>query len=99
MADETKPKTRILSKLAAATRAATDMLIGDVDISSPKMAGVSTYDADYVGIEMLLGSGLRPARSRSAIYQKWHYMLQDGLISTILRLHVQLALGGDETTG
>ncbi|MBD8671613.1 hypothetical protein [Pseudomonas lurida] len=99
MADETKPKTRILSKLAAATRAATDMLIGDVDISSPKMGSVSTYDADYVGIEMLLGSGLRPARSRSAIYQKWHYMLQDGLISTILRLHVQMALGGHETTG
>lgn len=75
------------------------LLLGEVSATPPKMDGISTFDADYVGVEMLLGSSQRPARSRSAIYSKWHYMIQDGLISTILRLHVQMALGGHETTG
>lgn len=99
MADEQKPKKTLLSKLGAATKAATKLMLAEVDVTATKMAGTSTFDADYVGIEMLMGNGSRPARSRSEIYTKWHYMVQDGLISTILRLHVQMALGGHETTG
>lgn len=96
MADEKKPKKSLLGSLAGATK----LLLGEVSTAPDiRMEGISTFDADYVGIEMLLGSSERPARSRSAIYQKWHYMIQDGLISTILRLHVQMALGGHETTG
>lgn len=100
MADETKPKQSLISKLGAATKAATKLLLSEVDVSpNNKMANVSTFDADYVGIEMIMGNADRPARARSEIYLKWHHMIQDGLISTILRLHVQMALGGHETTG
>jgi hypothetical protein len=96
MADEKKPKKSWLGSLGGATK----LLLGEVSTAPEnRMEGISTFDADYVGVEMLLGSSDRPARSRSAIYQKWHYMIQDGLISTILRLHVQMALGGHETTG
>lgn len=95
MADEKKPKKGLWGALTGTTK----LLLGEVDTAPSRMEGVSTFDADYVGVEMLLGSSERPARSRSAIYQKWHYMIQDGLISTILRLHVQMALGGHETTG
>jgi len=96
MADEKKPKKSLLGSLAGATK----LLLGEVSTAPEnRMEGISTFDADYVGMEMLLGTSDRPARSRSAIYQKWQYMIQDGLISTILRLHVQMALGGHETTG
>lgn len=87
-----------LGALASSTKAATKQLLGEIDISST-LTAMPTFDADYVGIEMLMGSADRPARSRSAIYSKWQYMIEDGLMSTILRLHVQMALGGHETTG
>lgn len=96
MADVKKAKKGLWGSLASTTQ----LLLGEVSKAPEnRMEGISTFDADYVGIEMLLGASDRPARSRSAIYQKWHYMIQDGLISTILRLHVQMALGGHETTG
>jgi len=101
MADPIKPKkllSGLVKSISAASKAATKMMLGEIDIN-PQMGGMPTFDADYVGIEMLLGSSLHPSRSRSAIYTKWHQMIQDGLISTILRLHVQMALGGHETTG
>lgn len=96
MADDKKSKKSLVDSI----RNVTKLVIGEADLPvENRMQNISTFDADYVGIEMLLSSGERPARSRSAIYQKWHYMIQDGLISTILRLHVQMALGGHETTG
>ncbi|MBV4524377.1 hypothetical protein KVG88_30345 [Pseudomonas sp. SWRI74] len=64
-----------------------------------RMAQVSTFDADYVGMEMLLGNGDKPVRSRAQLYQKYHFMMQEGMISTALRNNVQMALGGHETTG
>lgn len=99
MADEQTPKKSLISKLGAATKAATKLLLSEVDVSTNRMGVASTFDADYVGIEMIMGNADRPARARSEIYLKWHHMVQDGLISTILRLHVQMALGGHETTG
>jgi hypothetical protein len=96
MADVKKAKKSLLGSLASLSK----QLMGDVNTSPDlKLQGVATFDADYVGVEMLLGSNQHPARSRSAIYTKWQYMVGDGLISTILRLHVQMALGGHETTG
>lgn len=58
-----------------------------------------TLGYDAVSVSTLLGSGKRQARSRSQIYEKYHYMMGDGIISTALRLHVTQALGGHETTG
>jgi len=98
MADETKPKRKLLSSLASATRNAAQLLMGEME-EPALQTSVSTFDADYVGVEMLLGNTDRPARSRIAIYMKWHHMVQEGLMNTILRLHVQMALGGHETTG
>lgn len=59
----------------------------------------SAFGFDGVTVSMLLGSGRRAARSRAAIYSKWHYMAGDPIISAALRLHVTQALGGHETTG
>lgn len=98
MADQPKAKRKLLSSLANATRSAAQLLLGEV--ADPQIqTSVSTFDADYVGVEMLLGNTDRPARSRVEIYMKWHHMVQSGLMNTILRLHVQMALGGHETTG
>jgi hypothetical protein len=98
MADEQKPKRKLLSSLASVTRNAAQLLLGEVE-EPTLQTSVSTFDADYVGVEMLLGNTDRPARSRVDIYMKWHHMVQEGLMNTILRLHVQMALGGHETTG
>lgn len=57
------------------------------------------YGYDTVSVSTLLGSGKRPARSRVQIYEKYHYMAGDPIISAALRLHVVAALGGHETTG
>lgn len=58
-----------------------------------------TLGYDGISVSTLLGSGKRQARSRAQIYEKWHYMMGDPIISTALRLHVTQALGGHETTG
>lgn len=57
------------------------------------------FGYDYVSQSILLGSGKRQARTRTQIYQKYHYMMGDPIISTALRAHVSMALGGDECTG
>jgi hypothetical protein len=57
------------------------------------------FGYDQVSTSILLGSGFREARSRTQIYQKFHFMMGDPLISAALRGHVTSALGGDETTG
>ena len=54
---------------------------------------------DGVTVSMLLGSGRRQARSRAQIYEKWHFMSGDPIISRALRLHATQALGGHETSG
>lgn len=64
-----------------------------------RLAQVEAFDSEYVGIEMLLGNSGKPVRTRSQIYMKYHFMMQEGLISTALRNNVQMALGGHETTG
>jgi len=58
-----------------------------------------SFDADYVGVEMIMGATDAPVRTRAQIYQKRQFMVTDGLINTALRQHVQMALGGHESTG
>lgn len=84
--------------MARARQAAKRILIGVEDTAIGHELDTA-IDCDGVSISMLLGSGRREARSRVAIYQKWHYMAGDPLISSALRLHVTQALGGHETTG
>jgi len=57
------------------------------------------FGYDQVSVSMLLGSGRRSARARIEIYTKYHYMMGDPIISTALRAHVTMALGGDEESG
>lgn len=66
-----------------------------------KSTQIHEYDYAWDGVTtaMLLGSGKRFARTRIQIYEKWHYMSGDAIVSSALRLHVTQALGGHETTG
>lgn len=90
MADQA-PKKGLLSRAKALFgRAETDIQQGN---------GVEDYGYDAVSVSTLLGSGKRQARSRSQLYQKYHYMAGDPVISAALRLHVTASLGGHETTG
>lgn len=70
---------------------------GSLESELAQAEGVFNYD--HVSVSMLLGSGKRQARSRIDIYRKWHYMMGDPIISTALRAHVTMALGGDERSG
>lgn len=98
-----------MAHLASGARKAADLIQGGTlsDMTADqanqqamsRLESVNTFDADYVGIEMLLGNSGKPVRSRSQIYMKYHFMMQEGLISTALRNNVQMALGGHETTG
>ncbi len=54
---------------------------------------------DGITTSMLLGSSSVPARNRIQIYELWHLMMGDPIISTALRSHVTHALGGHETSG
>ncbi len=56
----------------------------------------SYYNYDSVTVSMLLGSGYRSARARVQIYQKYQFMLGDGIINSAIMAHVTNALGGDE---
>ena len=77
------------------------LLSDDGDQGGP--GGMATAEAEFgydqVSVSMLLGSGRRSARSRTEIYSKYHYMMGDPIISTALRAHVTMALGGDEESG
>lgn len=68
---------------------------------SDRAAEINSADGivDGVSVAMLLGSSQKPARSRVTLYQKYHWMAGDPIISTALRLHVTQALGGHESTG
>lgn len=109
MANSTASKKSLMAHLASGARKAADLIQGGTlsDMTADqanqqamsRLESVNTFDADYVGIEMLLGNSGKPVRSRSQIYMKYHFMMQEGLISTALRNNVQMALGGHETTG
>lgn len=59
----------------------------------------STFGFEPVSVSILHGTGRRVARSRTAIYSKWHYMSGDPVVSAALRAHITVALTGDERTG
>lgn len=92
-----KPADKI-SWMARAKLAAKAFLIGVEETDSAHELEAA-WGHDGVSFGMLLGSGRREARSRVQIYQKWHFMAGDPIISSALRLHVTQALGGHETTG
>ncbi|QLG96693.1 hypothetical protein HZF02_32770 (plasmid) [Pseudomonas yamanorum] len=109
MANSTDQKQGLMARLASGTRKATDLILGGqlsdmtpsqaAEQANHRLDAVPTFDAEYVGMEMLLGNSGKPVRTRSQIYIKYHFMMQEGLISTALRNNVQMALGGHETTG
>jgi hypothetical protein len=72
--------------------------ITDVDVNDLRHAE-ALYGYDPVTVTMLLGTGKRVARTRQVIYEKYHYMMGDPIISSALTLHVTNALGGDPATG
>lgn len=94
MADTTE-KTGWLARAKSAAKT----LLGDVEAGEQISQFDYGFGADYIGVDILLGSGKRANRSRMQIYEKFHYMLGDPIISTALSLHVTMALGGHETTG
>lgn len=106
MANSTESPKGLVSRFIGGAR---DLIMGGqlADMSASeanqhamrRLDQVDTFDADYVGVEMLLGNSGKPVRTRAQIYMKYHFMMQEGLISTALRNNVQMALGGHETTG
>lgn len=95
MADTNSEKAGIWSRAKAAAKS----LLVDVEAGISVNENDYGFGADYVGVDVLLGSGKRSNRSRTEIYRKFHYMMGDAIISSALRLHVTMALGGHETTG
>lgn len=87
------------AKAAAKKLVSLGDLAGDGGLDSELARADGQMGYDHVTVSMLLGSGKRQARSRAEIYQKWHYMMGDPIISTALRAHVTMALGGDEESG
>lgn len=87
----------------ARAKATAKNLLGIVEEETSDSGGFmradGAYNYDAVSVSMLLGTGRRAARSRTDIYTKWHYMAGDPIISTALRAHVMMALGGHETSG
>ena len=76
--------------------------IPDDNLMSQKdpLAKADTLMADLGStVTTLLGSDRRPARSRSAIYEKWSDMESDPFVSAALRLHCTAALAGDQASG
>ncbi|SER36088.1 MULTISPECIES: hypothetical protein [Pseudomonas] len=85
----------LLNGLKAASR----RFLGVVESAQNIETDAIAYGYDGVTVSMLLGSGKNPARSRATIYEKYHLMMGDPIISTALRAHVTQALGGHETSG
>lgn len=85
--------------MARAKAAAKNLLVGADEIQEARDLDSGFGGYDGVTVSMLLGSGKKAARSRVQIFQKYHWMAGDPIISTALRLHVTQALGGHETTG
>lgn len=83
----------------ARTKQGLSKLLGVIEVGEHIREYDYSYGVDAVGVDILLGSGKRNSRSRVQIYQKWAFMMGDPIVSTGLRLHVTMALGGHETTG
>lgn len=88
-------KTSILQGVKTATK----RLLGVVESASAIRENEFAWGYDGVTVSMLLGSSKNPARARIQIYEKWHMMMGDPIVSTALRTHVTQALGGHETSG
>ncbi len=109
MAISTDQKKGWRERLSQGARKAGDLLLGGslADMTPTqanqqamsRLDSIGHFDADYVGVEMLMGNSGKPIRNRSELYMKYQFMMQEGLISTALRNNVQMALGGHETTG
>lgn len=109
MANSTEQKKGWIGRISNSARKAGDLLLGgslaDMTPSqanqhaASRLDSMNHFDADYVGVEMLMGSSSKPIRSRAELYMKYQFMMQEGLVSTALRNNVQMALGGHETTG
>jgi hypothetical protein len=57
------------------------------------------WSDEPASMQFLLGAGVRQARHRTQIYQRWQDMLSDPIIQTAMRLHVTASLGGHEAKG
>lgn len=109
MENPSSTKKSLRSRLASGAKALGDVVMGGalsdqnasqaLEVAMHQVERIPSFDADYVGVEMLLGSSDRPVRTRAQIYTKWQFMIGEGMINTALRQHVQMALGGHETTG
>lgn len=109
MANNSKAKTGFVNGLVERSRQVSDLILGGTlagqtaqqaaQRAAENIDRIPSFDADYVGVEMLLSSSGQPVRTRSQIYTKYNFMLNDGMVNTALRLKVQMALGGHETTG
>lgn len=109
MENPSSTKKSLRSRLASGAKALGDVVMGGalsdqsasqaLEVAMQQVERIPSFDADYVGVEMLLGSSDRPVRTRTQIYTKWQFMIGEGMINTALRQHVQMALGGHETTG
>lgn len=109
MTNSSKAKKGFVNGLVERSRQMSDLILGGslagqtaqqaAQRASDNIERIPNFDADYVGVEMLLSSAGQPVRTRSQIYTKYNFMVNDGLINTALRLKVQMALGGHETTG
>lgn len=85
--------------LWARAKAAAKKLQANADAGDAIREADYSFGYDSSTVASLMGSGKRTTRSRIEIYQKWHYMMGDPIVSSALRLHVTQALGGHETTG
>ena len=104
MANSTEQKKGWIGRISDGARKAGDLLLGgslaDMTPSqanqhaASRLDSINQFDADYVGVEMLMGSSSKPIRSRAELYMKYQFMMQEGLVSTALRNNVQMALGG-----
>lgn len=109
MANNSKATTGFVNGLVQRTRQVSDLILGGslagqtaqqaAQHAAESIERIPHFDADYVGVEMLLGSSGLEVRTRAQIYMKYNFMVNDGLVNTALRLKVQMALGGHETTG
>lgn len=92
------PESNEKGWLSRAKGFAKNILVGAEEIDSLREDfGYGSYDG--MSVSTILSSSKKPLRDRTQIYQKWHFMLGDPIISSAIRLHVTQALGGHETTG
>lgn len=85
--------------MARAKAVAKDILVGVEEVEGIRDLDTGYGGYDSVTVSTMLGTGNKQARSRIQILSKYHFMAGDPIISTALRLHVTMALGGHEATG